>query len=163
MIWCILNSTKRISDRQKFQSDQLQFDQLLELQHILTLNRDKFGTGFGIRDNWASRMTSYFFWGGGRPSKFGTVPKNNEHRHWPLQMHRGRGQSPHASIHYCIDITHTQTQSNISIKTLLPANRYSDRAHTFVIHLFPCYTHCDFLSTFNSITGFSLMIAHYIN
>jgi len=54
----------------------LHFDQLLELQRILTLNRDKFRTGFGIRDNSAFRMTSYFF---GKvlkiqdcPEKFGT-------------------------------------------------------------------------------------------
>ena len=53
-ILCILRSTERISDRQKRQNDQLHFDQLLELQLILTLNRDKFGTGFGIRDNSAS-------------------------------------------------------------------------------------------------------------
>jgi len=62
LILCILSSTERISDRQKRQNDQLHFDQLLELQHILMLNRDKFGTGFGIRHNSASRMTSYF-WG----------------------------------------------------------------------------------------------------
>jgi len=40
-----LCSTERISDRQRRQNDQLRFDQLLELQNILTLNRDKFGTG----------------------------------------------------------------------------------------------------------------------
>jgi len=39
-------------------SDQLHFDQL---QHIVTLNMDKFGTRFGILDNSASGMTSYFF------------------------------------------------------------------------------------------------------
>ena len=43
--------------------------------HILALNRDKSGTGFGIRDNWASWMTSYFF--PDRSSKFGTVPKSS--------------------------------------------------------------------------------------
>jgi len=73
-ILCILSSTEHISERQKRQNDQLHFDQLLELQRILTLNRNKFGTGFGIQDNSASRMTSYFF--RDRPSKFGTVPKN---------------------------------------------------------------------------------------
>jgi len=67
-ILCISSSTERISDRQKRQNDQLHFDQLLELQRILTLNRDKFGTGFGIRDNSASRMTSCFF---------GTDPQNS--------------------------------------------------------------------------------------
>jgi len=63
-ILCVLSSIEHISDRQKRQNDQLHFDQMLELQLILTLkwlNRDKFGTGFGIRDNSASRMTSYFF------------------------------------------------------------------------------------------------------
>jgi len=53
-----LSSTKRISDRQKRQNDQPNFDQL---QHILMLNWDKFGTGLEIRDNSASRMTLYFF------------------------------------------------------------------------------------------------------
>ena len=49
-------------------SGQSQNDQL---QHIL-INRDKFSTGFGIRDNSVFPMTSYFFRDG--PSKFGTVP-----------------------------------------------------------------------------------------
>jgi len=73
-ILCVLSSTKHISDRQKRQIDQMHFDQLLELQRMLTLNPDKFGTGFVIRDNSACRMASYFF--RDRPSKFGTVPKN---------------------------------------------------------------------------------------
>jgi len=38
----------------------------------LHLGRDKIGTGFGIRDNSASRKTSQFSLD--RPSKFGTVP-----------------------------------------------------------------------------------------
>jgi len=70
-ILCIFSSTKRISDRPKHQKDQLHFDQLLEPQHILTLNQDKFGTVF----NSASRITLYFW--GDRPYKFGTVPKNS--------------------------------------------------------------------------------------
>jgi len=66
-----------ISDRQKHQNDQMHFDQLLELQRILLLNRDKFGTRFRIPDNSASRMTSYFFSGHALeirdcPKKFGT-------------------------------------------------------------------------------------------
>jgi len=67
-ILCVLSSTEHISDRQKRQKDQLHFDQLLELQRILTLNRDRFRTGFGIRDNSASRMTSYFFGTGSQNS-----------------------------------------------------------------------------------------------
>ena len=71
-----LSSTKHISNRQQRQNHQLHFDQQLELQRILTLNRDKFGTGFGIRDNSASRMTSYFSGQAIKirdcPEKFGT-------------------------------------------------------------------------------------------
>jgi len=67
-ILCVLSSTEHISDMQKRQKDQLHFDQLLELQRILTLNRDTFGTGFRIQDNSASRMTCYFF---------GTGPENS--------------------------------------------------------------------------------------
>jgi len=37
-IWCVLSSTKRISDRQKRQNGQLHFDQRLELQHKWALN-----------------------------------------------------------------------------------------------------------------------------
>jgi len=39
--------------------------------------RDKIWTGFGIRDNSASRKTSSNFPGTGRQSKFGTVPKKS--------------------------------------------------------------------------------------
>jgi len=69
-ILCVLSSTERIDLWQAKTSkwSVLHFDQLVELQRILTLNRDKFGTGFGIRDNSASRMTSYFF---------GTGPQNS--------------------------------------------------------------------------------------
>jgi len=63
-ISCVLCWTEHISDRQNRQNYQL-----FELQHILTLNRGKFGTGFGIRDNSTSWMTTYFFLD--RPSKFG--------------------------------------------------------------------------------------------
>jgi len=63
LILCVLSSTEHICDGQKRENDQL-----LELQHIFTLNRDKFRTGFGIRDNSASRMTLYFF---------GTGPQNS--------------------------------------------------------------------------------------
>ena len=34
---------------------------LIDARHILALNRDKFSTGFEIRDKSASWMTSYFF------------------------------------------------------------------------------------------------------
>ena len=37
---------------------QVHFDQQ---QHILTLNRDKFGTGLGIRDNSASGLPIYCY------------------------------------------------------------------------------------------------------
>jgi len=44
-ILCIFRSTEHIFDRQKLQNDQLHFDQLLELQRILTLNRTNSGQG----------------------------------------------------------------------------------------------------------------------
>ena len=75
-ILCVTSSTERISDRQKTQNDQLHFDQVLELQHILTLNQDKFGTNrVHNSGQLAFRMTPYFF--RDRPPKFGTIPKNS--------------------------------------------------------------------------------------
>ena len=71
-IWWVLRSTKRIPDRQKRQNDQLHCDQLLELQYILTLNRDKFGTGFGIRPEWPRIFSGQALKSRDCPEKFGT-------------------------------------------------------------------------------------------
>ena len=71
-VWCVLNSTERISDMQKRQNDQLHFDQL---KHVVMLIRVR--SWYRVRNSRQFSVPNDLVFFRERPSKFGTVPKNS--------------------------------------------------------------------------------------